>query len=281
MRVNELEDENNCLRAALNLPPANRPPLGKGPTGKDKPKSLDNQPSSQSAMGKSRDSSPIAESPSPRRSQSESPSLIGPSMRTPPIIESNWHDDFVPQPPSHPPHISSTTSVGYSMRPPTTTLPQKAPHQFAFSAQSSRPVMTGSVAPMPSGYSHSTDRPLNSGYNDMNYLLCDVRDSSHYSYPYPQSPFVGESSLPTQPPQVAVHSQPSPTTQRPSVSHAPAFQPRRPHNEPASFRPFAGDLHLPSPTSHHTGRMASPPSPSLHDVRTHYVPHGKQVNLLP
>ncbi|KAI0701327.1 hypothetical protein BC835DRAFT_1259805, partial [Cytidiella melzeri] len=37
-RVAELEEENNTLRAALNLPSANRPALGKGPTGKDKPK---------------------------------------------------------------------------------------------------------------------------------------------------------------------------------------------------------------------------------------------------
>jgi hypothetical protein len=37
--VSELEEENICLRQALNLPPANRPLLGKGPTGKDKPKS--------------------------------------------------------------------------------------------------------------------------------------------------------------------------------------------------------------------------------------------------
>ncbi|KZT29694.1 hypothetical protein NEOLEDRAFT_1020572, partial [Neolentinus lepideus HHB14362 ss-1] len=37
-RLEEVEEENSRLRAALNLPPANRPPLGKGPTGKDKPK---------------------------------------------------------------------------------------------------------------------------------------------------------------------------------------------------------------------------------------------------
>ncbi|KAI0635745.1 hypothetical protein C8Q77DRAFT_1053124 [Trametes polyzona] len=43
-RVAELEEENNTLRAALHLPPANRPPLGKGPTGKDKPKPT-NKPS--------------------------------------------------------------------------------------------------------------------------------------------------------------------------------------------------------------------------------------------
>ncbi|KAJ7678527.1 hypothetical protein B0H17DRAFT_944494 [Mycena rosella] len=43
-RVSELEEENSCLRQALNLPQANRPPLGKGPTGKDKPKSFEGQP---------------------------------------------------------------------------------------------------------------------------------------------------------------------------------------------------------------------------------------------
>ncbi|KAK7690603.1 hypothetical protein QCA50_005702 [Cerrena zonata] len=37
-RVAELEEENNVLRAALHLPPVHRPALGKGPTGKDKPK---------------------------------------------------------------------------------------------------------------------------------------------------------------------------------------------------------------------------------------------------
>ncbi|KAI0032529.1 hypothetical protein K488DRAFT_8763, partial [Vararia minispora EC-137] len=37
-RVAELEEENAQFRIALKLPPANRPPLGKGPTGKDKPK---------------------------------------------------------------------------------------------------------------------------------------------------------------------------------------------------------------------------------------------------
>jgi hypothetical protein len=34
-RISELEEENGRLRQALNLPPANRPPIG---TGRDKPK---------------------------------------------------------------------------------------------------------------------------------------------------------------------------------------------------------------------------------------------------
>ncbi|KAJ7852497.1 hypothetical protein B0H14DRAFT_3450769 [Mycena olivaceomarginata] len=37
-RISELEEENGRLRQALNLPPANRPLMGTGPTGRDKPK---------------------------------------------------------------------------------------------------------------------------------------------------------------------------------------------------------------------------------------------------
>ncbi|KIK62540.1 hypothetical protein GYMLUDRAFT_104290, partial [Collybiopsis luxurians FD-317 M1] len=55
-RVTELEEENTCLRQALNLPPANRPVLGKGPTGKDKPKTFDS-PGLTPSIIESRDSS--------------------------------------------------------------------------------------------------------------------------------------------------------------------------------------------------------------------------------
>ncbi|KIY43758.1 hypothetical protein FISHEDRAFT_9704, partial [Fistulina hepatica ATCC 64428] len=49
-RVAELEDENNALRQALSLPPANRPPLGRGPTGKDRPKTFESTTPSQPAQ---------------------------------------------------------------------------------------------------------------------------------------------------------------------------------------------------------------------------------------
>jgi len=39
-RVAVLEQENTLLRSALSLPPSDRPPLGRGPTGKEKPRSL-------------------------------------------------------------------------------------------------------------------------------------------------------------------------------------------------------------------------------------------------
>ena len=278
MRVTELEEENTCLRAALNLPPANRPPLGKGPTGKDKPKTLDNPSLSQPAS-KSRDSSPIADSPSPQRSESTSPPLMGASsLRTPPIMQgSQWDEGFVMNDQQSTPHLSSApSSVAYNLRPlPPTSDPQKSPHQFTFSSTTSRPVIASNS--MPSSYQHTTDRPMASGYNDMNYLLCDVRDNTHphYPYHYQPSPFSGESSLPAQSPQVPVHSQTSPTAPRPSLPPALSFQPRRSHHEPPSFRPLVSDLHLPSPTPHHSARLTSPSSPALHDVRSHYTSHGK------
>ncbi|KAF8591092.1 hypothetical protein K439DRAFT_1611429 [Ramaria rubella] len=44
-RVAVLEQENSLLRAALKLPPSDRPLLGRGPTGKEKPKSIfDSEP---------------------------------------------------------------------------------------------------------------------------------------------------------------------------------------------------------------------------------------------
>ncbi|KAJ7830208.1 hypothetical protein B0H13DRAFT_1565356, partial [Mycena leptocephala] len=38
-RISEVEEENARLRQTLNLPPASRLPMGRGPTGRDKPKS--------------------------------------------------------------------------------------------------------------------------------------------------------------------------------------------------------------------------------------------------
>ncbi|EJF64582.1 hypothetical protein DICSQDRAFT_22381, partial [Dichomitus squalens LYAD-421 SS1] len=72
-RVAELEEENNTLRAALSLPPANRPPLGKGPTGKDKPKAS----GSKSATASGLLSSPASGAPMPPLSRTESPLSTG------------------------------------------------------------------------------------------------------------------------------------------------------------------------------------------------------------
>ncbi|KAG6373420.1 hypothetical protein JVT61DRAFT_6569 [Boletus reticuloceps] len=287
LRVSELEEENNHLRAALNLPPASRPALGKGPTGKDKPKSLDNPALSQSTS-KSRDSSPIGESPSPRRSESTSPSVIGgTSLRTPPIIDgSNWDDGFMMNDQqSASSHVPCSPPVAYSMRQVApSSVAQKSPQQFAFSSTAIPPrslVSNVPSHPLQSSYAHTADRPISSGYNDMNYLLCDVRETGHYSYHYQQPPFSGESPLSSHSPQLPVHSQPPPGAHRPNMQQTMPFQQRRSHTEPHAFRSLGGDLHLPSPPPHQVSRLASSPPPAIHDVRSHYTPHGKHVNPLP
>ncbi|KAJ7242779.1 hypothetical protein B0H12DRAFT_1236658 [Mycena haematopus] len=76
-RVSELEEENSCLRQALNLPQANRPPLGKGPTGKDKPKTPYDTPQHH-LLYSSRESS-STDSPGSVR-ESESPVIISASL---------------------------------------------------------------------------------------------------------------------------------------------------------------------------------------------------------
>ncbi|KAH7925474.1 hypothetical protein BV22DRAFT_1195128 [Leucogyrophana mollusca] len=286
LRVTELEEENNCLRAALNLPPASRPTLGKGPTGKDKPKSLDNAPLSQSS--KSRDSSLAAESPSPRRSESASPALIGASMRTSPMIEGgNWEENFIMNDQqSQGSHVSSTSSTPYNLRPAPAPIPQKGPQQFTFSnpmPSSSRNMIPGGVHghTLQSSYPHTADRPIASGYNDMSYLLCDVRDSPQYQYQYHQPPFAPEQSISSHS-QTPIHSQ-GHTPQRvlPPPQPALAYHQRRSVTDPQGFRTLANDLHLTSPPPHaHGMRLASPPQ-GLHETRPHYTPHGKHINALP
>ncbi|KAM5538471.1 hypothetical protein V8D89_007804 [Ganoderma adspersum] len=114
-RVAELEEENNALRAALNLPPANRLPLGKGPTGKDKPKSSASKPgnpsnissllsstASNSASGAplSRTESPLSTGSTSGHSMSPDPIGSGTGLSVPPqtspsaLDPSGWSDNM-------------------------------------------------------------------------------------------------------------------------------------------------------------------------------------------
>ncbi|TRM59914.1 hypothetical protein BD626DRAFT_145520 [Schizophyllum amplum] len=86
-RMTELEEENNALRRALNLPPAYRPPLGSGPTGKNPPK-----PRQGSEQAEGQGQPQIA--PAPGAEQRAS-SLSPPSMAL----------GLAPQPPPPPPHL--------------------------------------------------------------------------------------------------------------------------------------------------------------------------------
>lgn len=281
LRVSELEEENNCLRAALNLPAANRPSLGKGPTGKDKSKSLETTPvAAQSNSSKSRESSPVAESPSPGRSESASPSVVSGNLRTPPVMDGHWEESFMmSDQQSQGSHVSSSSSASYSLRPVPPPMSQKSSHQFTFSNPMPPPrSMISSTHPIQQNYTHTADRPIATGYNDMNYLLCDVRESAHYPYSYQPSQFSPDHAM--SPP--SIHPSQNHHPQRTPLPHTSITYPqRRSVNEPSGFRPLGTDLHLPSPPPHSQAvRLASPPAPSAQDPRSHYTSHGKHPNAL-
>jgi hypothetical protein len=281
LRVSELEEENNCLRAALNLPAANRPSLGKGPTGKDKSKSLETTPvAAQSNSSKSRESSPVAESPSPGRSESASPSVVSGNLRTPPVMDGHWEESFMmSDQQSQGSHVSSSSSASYSLRPVPPPMSQKSSHQFTFSNPMPPPrSMISSSHPIQQNYTHTADRPIATGYNDMNYLLCDVRESAHYPYSYQPSQFSPDHAM--SPP--SIHPSQNHHPQRTPLPHTSITYPqRRSVNEPSGFRPLGTDLHLPSPPPHSQAvRLASPPASSAQDPRSHYTSHGKHPNAL-
>ncbi|KAF7795954.1 hypothetical protein EIP86_007123 [Pleurotus ostreatoroseus] len=173
-RVAELEDENNTLRAALSLPPANRPPLGKGPTGKDKPKSLSRAPpvistepiASTSALpvpglplvAAARTDSPSSAS---TRTHSLSPSSIAAVLNPPgaqPVVsvETSWQDGLFATR-DHQDVQPSPMSTSY----PVTPVSAASPVQFPFTAagpSASRPAQF--PMSLAQNFPHTADRPM-------------------------------------------------------------------------------------------------------------------------
>lgn len=209
-RVAELEEENNTLRVALNLPPANRPPLGKGPTGKDKPK---HPPSasgsrSQDALSRPPDSTSragSADSPDSTRTHSLSPSTMtatAGTMRASPHSASNiegtaWDQQMLvteqQQQQQQPEPSASSSSTGYPM-PTHKPVPQS---QYSYSSPiptTSRPSMPNGiylppVSQAPHNYSHTADRPMPESYAASSYTpLRGVREE-HQQFSYPQASF--------------------------------------------------------------------------------------------
>ncbi|THH10895.1 hypothetical protein EW145_g1020 [Phellinidium pouzarii] len=169
-RVAELEDENDGLRAALNLPPAHRPPLGRGPTGKDKAKTFKRESTSQA------DSMAGEGSASPRTSTSSPHSIIQqlPAISQPGAAgESSgglWdHALTMPQQDEYASDREGMQSAVSANVPSASTSYVPEPH-FRFdpgSPSRSRSSLSGALYP-PSGapgYNHSTDRPSTSSSN--------------------------------------------------------------------------------------------------------------------
>lgn len=278
-RVAELEEENGNLRAALNLPPANRPLLGKGPTGKDKPKSAPPARPATALDTVSREGS-SADSPTSTRAQSLSPSTITASMRPSPnavhsLEGGSWDQGMImgEEQNQQAPH-SSSPSTGY----PLSGVPAhtKAPSQYSYPSpaqSSSRTTLPGTMY-MPAvhqgtqNFGHTTDRPLTEAYGGGNYPVRDLREDQQ-RFPYSQPSYSG--------PEAAHLPQHSPSTpslhystqqhRDPSSAQTPIpFAHRRSITDPQGFSLVNQYPHLPPPPAL---RRLSPPrlAETSHSVR--------------
>ncbi|KAF9266545.1 hypothetical protein L218DRAFT_985658 [Marasmius fiardii PR-910] len=258
-RVSELEEENSCLRQALNLPAANRPPLGKGPTGKDKPKPADSStidhhislplPSS----FHSRDSS---SSPSSTRLSSHSPpNVMNGSIGAVQVDDSVWEQTIIMSDSELP---SSSASSSYPLPPmsaPPPDIPSKVTyHPFsnglAPSSLPSRSLSSPVYMNSPPSYTHSAERPLGNGYNTPSYTIRgDIPSRTHLPYTHTvyqshEHPTVGSGPSP----QLTTR-EPLPYPHRRSMT-----EPQQPYTINQVFP------HLPVPTMSHQGiRLPSPP----------------------
>jgi hypothetical protein len=283
-RVAELEEENSNLRAALNLPPANRPPLGKGPTGKDKPKTPSapsSRPSQASLDAVSRAGS-SADSPTSTRAQSLSPSTITATMRPSPnavhsLEGSSWDQGMIigEEQNQSAPHASSP-STGYPL--PGVPAHAKNPSQFSYPSpaqSSSRTTLPGTMymPAVPQGtqnFPHTADRPLGETYAGGNYPVRDPRDDQQ-RFPYSQPAYSGPDGthLSQHSPSASLHYT---TQQQQRDPSSPAQTPvpfahRRSITDPQGFSSLVNQYpHLPPPNSL---RRLSPPrlAENSHSVR--------------
>ncbi|KDR78913.1 hypothetical protein GALMADRAFT_224164 [Galerina marginata CBS 339.88] len=262
-RVSELEEENGCLRQALNLPPSNRPPLGKGPTGKDKVKIYNGGSAQSLGFYSSRESS-SADSP-PSRESSESPSALTVSMSSRPmtVIEpSSWSESMLLND-HHQQHtdISGPSDSPYHLAPMSAPLPLKPLQYPTYNntfPSTSRPLSTNLYTGSQNNYSHSSDRPMAHSYDSQNFnIRGEIRDEPRQQYSYAQS-------FPSHDPNVHSHSTPPPTIPSNANTHhnnhntqreSPLPYPhRRSLTDPQGFSIGQGFPHLPSPAQlvHHS-----------------------------
>ncbi|KAI0261507.1 hypothetical protein BC834DRAFT_895613 [Gloeopeniophorella convolvens] len=262
-RVAELEEENANLRAALNLPPANRPPLGKGPTGKDKPKTpsaLSARPSAAGALDSVSRAGSSADSPTSTRAQSLSPSTITATMRPSPsavhsLEGSSWDQGMLMgedqnQPAPH----ASPSSTGYPLSsvPPHAHAHAKPPSQYSYPSpvqSTSRSSLPGTMymPTVPQGaqnFAHTADRPLADAYGGGSYPVRDPREDQQQRFPYSQPSYSApEAAHLSQhsPPPASLH---YPSQQQPALPYAH----RRSITEPQGFPSLVHQYpHLPPP----------------------------------
>ncbi|KAF8072037.1 hypothetical protein FPV67DRAFT_1411313 [Lyophyllum atratum] len=305
-RVSELEVENAKLRKMVGWPPDDRPPLGKGPTGKDKPREIDGG----SGIGShavdffsSRDSE-SADSSS--RTSSLSPSaMVETSSRAMHVIDpESWEQALTMND-----HNDQTSDVGppepsYQlppMAPPVSTKPiypsgYGTVLSSSLPSSSSRSPIPSSTSTMymtsPAGYSHSNERHLGGSYSSPSFVARggEMRvDSPRQHYSYHQPAYQGHDPN--------IHPQsPPPLSTTPAHSHSHGHLQQRDITTPFAHRrslteqySISHSLHLPNPAQLHPQQNTRPPDlhrmqdvneQQQHAYRMAYAPDGG-INSMP
>ena len=258
-KVSELEAENNCLRQALSLPPSRRPPLGRGPTGKDRPRkfrdsilqSLSPQPSHESSADLSPTSFPtsqsltyMADSMSSRCAAAAVPSAWNESMSlNNQSHQTLQHSDLIE--PSHSPHrLSAIPAWAVSMK-------QYASYVNPVPSSSREfPCVYQSLNVL-NDHTQSPDRPtsISRNYSNQNFsslVACagEIREEIHQEYVYTHAYYQHDLNMRSQ--------SPSPTSQlHPHVNSlqhdsTTPFSHRRSSLNPQGFSIGQGFTHLPN-----------------------------------
>ncbi|KAH0585054.1 hypothetical protein H2248_008320 [Termitomyces sp. 'cryptogamus'] len=287
-RVTELHEENARLRKMVGWPPDDRPPLGRGPTGKDKPKLIDGDGGSYaidvfSSQGSESDSSP--------RAGSLSPSVIASSSRGLHVIDDSetWDNTFTMDDASDPP----PESPYHQLQPTESPVSTKSIHPSYGNGLSSSLPSSSSRSPIvssptnaymhsPTTYSHSTER-LGVSYSSPSFVgrSTEIRVDSpreHYSY----------HALPYQDHDTTVHCQSPPLSSTTShlQSHTSLHQRHMPVPGPFTHRrafteqcSISHSLHLPIPAQMQVHQALRPlDQHRIHDGTTEHQ-HSQQEPL--
>ncbi|KZP31852.1 hypothetical protein FIBSPDRAFT_724161 [Athelia psychrophila] len=259
-RVAELEEENSALRVALNLPPASRPTLGKGPTGKDRPRTLDDgSPSYPSSTRSPESESGEMDSPGSTRTNSLSPSAMRPSSRQAQAADT-WDHNLLLVDQAEDEQGSGPSYQSHPSVPPSATMSQKISLHYSYTDQmppNPRQTMGGGGMYVAAQSPHFSEP-----YGNGAYAPRDAREQ--YSYSQAQFPS-HDSGVHSHSPTSATtnHSQLHHTRDSISAQHGMQYAPRRTHAESHAFRALQHQ-HAPQlpPHLHNSNDgIRMPPSP--------------------
>jgi hypothetical protein len=271
-RVAELEEENDRLRTALNMPPAQRPALGKGPTGKDKPRPLSLRgdgsdfPPEAGPSGSGHTSSPGSVNSAPSLSPTGGANAARLSPGALDWVDVKAADMMQPQ--HHPSTISPSITPG--------------PYSSAYGHPASAPPAPYGSSPLSPPFSATHPSPVNTPFSQPGVGASSYMGAPPPSHtPRPQSPYpYAQTVAPTGRAGVATPmylsslqsgGYPSPAERSQSHQFSPGGYMDSAHayvspisagaHEPGMPSPVTPMLHRPSPRDMQTGMSVPAPYP--------------------